>query len=79
MDGGARSVPMPGGGPPIEFPLVAQGERSIEFANPAHDFPQRIRYWREGDRLHAEISLLDGVMRVHRTTASINGSPLATP
>ncbi len=30
------------------------------FANAAHDYPQRIRYWREGETLNAEISLLDG-------------------
>ena len=59
-DGALAYVPMPNGGPAIEFALVRQDERSIEFANPAHDFPQRIRYWREGDTLHAEISLIDG-------------------
>ena len=53
-------IPMPNGGAPIEFALVRQDAQSIEFANPAHDFPQRIRYWREGDRLHAEIALIDG-------------------
>lgn len=43
-----------------EFPMVGQGADWIEFANPAHDYPQRIRYWREGERLLAEISKLDG-------------------
>lgn len=51
---------MPNGDAPVEFALVRQDARSIEFANPAHDYPQRIRYWREGEALHAEISLLDG-------------------
>ena len=59
-DGTLAYVPMPNGGAPVEFALVKQGDRSIEFANPAHDFPQRIRYWREGDTLHAEIALIDG-------------------
>ena len=59
-DGSLVYIPMPNGGPPVEFALVRQDERSIEFANPAHDYPQRIRYWREGDRLHAEIALIDG-------------------
>ena len=27
-----------------------------EFANPEHDFPQRIRYTRDGDLLQAELS-----------------------
>ena len=59
-DGTLAYIPMPNGGAPVEFALVRQDAQSIEFANPAHDFPQRIRYWREGDRLHAEIALLDG-------------------
>jgi len=59
-DGTLAYIPMPGGGAPVEFALVRQEAQSIEFANPAHDFPQRIRYWREGDRLHAEIALIDG-------------------
>ena len=42
------------------FRMIRQDANSIEFANPSHDYPQRIRYWREGDTLHAEISLLDG-------------------
>ncbi len=32
----------------------------VTFGNAAHDFPQRIRYWREGEELLAEISLADG-------------------
>ena len=59
-DGTLAYIPMPNGGAPVEFALVRQDEHSIEFANPAHDYPQRIRYWREGDTLHAEIALVDG-------------------
>ena len=59
-DGSLAYVPMPNGGPPVEFAMSNQGTQSIEFANPAHDFPQRIRYWREGDTLNAEIALIDG-------------------
>ena len=59
-DGTLAYVPMPNGGPPIEFAMVRQDAGSIEFANPDHDYPQRIRYWRDGDTLHAEISLIDG-------------------
>lgn len=32
----------------------------VSFSAATHDYPQRIRYWREGDLLKAEISLLDG-------------------
>ena len=72
-DGTLAYVPMPNGGAPVEFALVKQGDRSIEFANPAHDFPQRIRYWREGARLHAEISLLDGSRAVSWSYAPMGG------
>lgn len=40
--------------------LAAQAAAMVEFANPAHDYPQRIRYWREGRLLKARISLMDG-------------------
>jgi hypothetical protein len=50
----------PEGGPATVFPLVGQGVREISFANPDHDYPQRIRYWREGRLLMAETSKMDG-------------------
>lgn len=47
---------------PVRFGAVRAGDKICEiiFENPDHDYPQRIRYWREGDILKAEISLLDG-------------------
>lgn len=59
-DGTLIFVAQPRGAPPSEFPAVASGPQSIEFANPAHDYPQRIRYWREGVALKARISRMDG-------------------
>jgi hypothetical protein len=53
-------IAQPRGAPPSEFPMVAMGETMLEFANPAHDYPQRIRYWREGKELRARTSLMDG-------------------
>lgn len=53
-------IAQPRGAPPSEFPMVAMGEAMLEFANPAHDYPQRIRYWREGRELRARTSLMDG-------------------
>ncbi|MES2058647.1 MAG: DUF6265 family protein, partial [Pseudomonadota bacterium] len=50
----------PDGGTRVAFPMLSQGASEIIFANPAHDYPQRIRYWREGETLNAEISLADG-------------------
>ena len=42
------------------FHWVASSARDVTFLNADHDFPQRIRYWREGRELVAEISLKDG-------------------
>lgn len=50
----------PKGAPRVAFPAITVGEREIVFANPQHDYPQRIRYWREGMDLNAEISAMDG-------------------
>lgn len=59
-DGTLAFQAQPRGVPASEFPLVAAGATMIEFANPAHDYPQRIRYWREGRLLKARVSLIDG-------------------
>src|SRR5688572_19403791 len=45
----------PGGKAPVEFKLKETGARRVVFENAAHDFPQRILYWREGDQLVARI------------------------
>ena len=42
------------------FHWVASSEKDVTFLNADHDFPQRIRYWREGRELVAEISLKAG-------------------
>lgn len=59
-DGRISLFAQPQGKAPSEFPMVLISAESIEFANPAHDYPQRIRYWRQGRLLMAEISLMDG-------------------
>jgi hypothetical protein len=45
---------------PVRFVAVKKTAEEIVFENPAHDYPQRIRYWREGKELKAQISLIDG-------------------
>jgi len=50
----------PKGAPPVEFPMATMSDDAIEFANGAHDYPQRIRYWRQGQLLMAETAKLDG-------------------
>jgi hypothetical protein len=51
----------PSGQPAAEFPLNAEksSERRLVFENLAHDFPQRVIYARDGDRLTGRI---EGVM-----------------
>ena len=44
----------------VRFVATVSSEDRILFENAAHDYPQRIEYWREGKILKAEISLLDG-------------------
>lgn len=53
-------VAQPGGGGPVAFPLVQHDAMSATFENPAHDYPQRIRYARDGDVMTATISAIDG-------------------
>jgi hypothetical protein len=59
-DGGIVLLASPNGRyPATEFALVELRERRAVFANPEHDFPQRIIYSREESTLHTEISGID--------------------
>ncbi len=44
-----------GRSPAVRFRAVEVGESRVVFANPEHDFPQRITYWREGSGLKARV------------------------
>lgn len=59
-DGVPAYLAQPGGQPAVPFRLTAHNATSATFDNPAHDFPQRIRYVRTGDTMVATISALDG-------------------
>ena len=59
-DGRIAFYGMPGGKPAVRFPMVGGGPNEVIFANPSHDYPQRIRYRLEGDALVATVSLMDG-------------------
>lgn len=53
----------PMGGSATPFRLVEiDGQRAV-FENPHHDWPQRLTYWRDGDRLHARAEGLDDTSR----------------
>lgn len=45
----------PGGRPPVAFPAREIGGQRVVFENRAHDYPQRVIYRREGQRLHARV------------------------
>ena len=59
-DGSVSFYGSPKGSPAVGFKAVEASERSITFANPSHDFPQRIRYIATDTGLDAEVSLADG-------------------
>ena len=50
----------PMGKGPSDFPSTIVDEHSVTFQNTAHDYPQRISYTREGNRMTALISMADG-------------------
>ncbi len=60
VDGSISYIASPGGMPAVAFRVSASTSRSLTFTKPDHDYPQRIRYWRDGAALIAEISLADG-------------------
>ena len=53
---GASFHVQPNGAPVTVFAESERGKQRIRFDNPAHDFPNRIEYWREGELLKAYIS-----------------------
>lgn len=50
----------PSGQASASFVVTDQDDTSVVFTNPDHDYPQEIRYQREGNQLHASVSLLGG-------------------
>ncbi len=60
VDGTPVYFASPEGGPAVAFRAVASDGKSVTFAKPDHDYPQRVRYWMEGETLIAEIALADG-------------------
>ncbi len=64
LQAGADGVPVylaqPGGRAPVPFRLTARDGSSATFENPDHDFPQRIRYRRDGEIMTATVSAIDG-------------------
>ncbi|MBL0914392.1 MAG: hypothetical protein IBJ13_02410 [Sphingopyxis sp.] len=59
-DGIVAYIARPQGGAPVAFRLTQHDAASATFENPTHDYPQRIRYERNGDVMTATISKIDG-------------------
>ena len=63
-DGGLVYVASPRGAGSTAFGLVSAHDELVVFENLEHDFPQRIIYIRDGDRLTARVEgLVDGEVR----------------
>jgi hypothetical protein len=52
---GLTYIATPANQPEARFKMASKTSDEIVFENPTHDFPQRIRYRREGEALHARI------------------------
>ena len=65
----------PGGQSAAEFPMARAGASEIVFENPAHDFPQRVIYRRDGARL---VGRIEGVANGRAQSAewSYEAAPL---
>ena len=52
---GIAFLAQPGGRPVTVFPLTEASARRVVFANPKHDYPQRLIYTLQGKRLCARV------------------------
>jgi len=74
-DGAITLFASPGGKPALPFKAARASPTAIEFTNPRHDYPQRIRYELKDGKLEAEISLIDGSKPVRWTYVREGQSP----
>lgn len=56
VEGKLALIAQPGGGKPTVFKQTASGSNWVRFENPAHDFPKRIEYRRNKNKLTALIA-----------------------
>ena len=72
-EGGALTfLAAPGGQGWTPF-TAATGTEGVTFVNTTNDYPQRVRYWRDGELLKAEISLAGGEQAMSWTFAPMGG------
>jgi hypothetical protein len=60
-------VAAPGGTGWTTFGWSPAEDEGVTFHNAANEYPQRVRYWREGELLNAETSLEDGTRPIRWT------------
>ena len=72
---GIDFIASPNGKKPVRFRLVEQARSTVTFANPQHDFPQRISYTRDGDQLRAVITATDGSNAIEFEMTACKKSP----
>ena len=60
LDGGLAYLAQPFGQPPTSFRLTEWKPNRVVFANPQHDFPQRILYWLQDAKLCARVEGPEG-------------------
>ena len=66
-------VAAPGGTGWTVFGWSPAEDEGVTFHNATNDYPQRVRYWREGELLKAEVSLLDGSQAMQWTFRRMGG------
>jgi hypothetical protein len=70
---GMAFVAAPGGAGWTTFGWRPGEDDGVTFYNAGNDYPQRVRYWREGELLKAEISLGDGSQATRWTFSRMGG------
>lgn len=72
-DGAITFFAAPSGNNWTPFAAEAADGQSATFVNPDNDYPQKVRYWREGELLKARISMLDDSNPMEWTFARMGG------
>jgi hypothetical protein len=63
------------GGSAVEYAQGVASASTIEFTNASRSFPQRIRFWREGQLLMTELSKIDGSEAQRRNFRPVETAP----
>jgi hypothetical protein len=78
-DGRLSFFASPKGAPQTGFKAVKVSGEEVVFENPAHDFPQRVRYWKTANGIAAEIARADGSNPIRYDFEPIGGPAKPKP